>query len=87
MLVNILIGLGLLILLALTFAPLESLGWWAREGADEAAACSGDRDHPVPRGDYDDYVVTYPHRGDRRPGATGGTAVIEAPLRDCRAPA
>ena len=38
MLATIGIALGLLILLALTFAPLESLGWWAREGADEAAS-------------------------------------------------
>ncbi|HOC12540.1 MAG TPA: hypothetical protein PKJ61_01495 [Propionicimonas sp.] len=59
-LVNVLIGLGLLVLLALTFAPLESLGWWAREGADEAAATvqelaaidSGPDDSA-----YDGYVV------------------------------
>ncbi|HQZ00902.1 MAG TPA: hypothetical protein PKV13_02885 [Propionicimonas sp.] len=60
MLVNILIGLGLLILLALTFAPLESLGWWAREGADEAAATvqavTATPSRPQ-EGDYDDYVV------------------------------
>ena len=61
MLVNLLIGVGILVLLALTFAPLESLGWWASRGADEAARTVAEitvsddgNDGPQP---YDHYVV------------------------------
>ncbi|MFZ0529747.1 MAG: hypothetical protein WAL91_04325 [Propionicimonas sp.] len=60
MLINLLVGVIVLILLALTFAPLESLGWWAKEGADQAAKTvqevAAAQARPDP-GDYDDYIV------------------------------
>ena len=60
MLVNLLIALGLLILLALTFAPLESLGWWARDGAEEAAQTVQELAQATATlddSDYDGYVI------------------------------
>lgn len=58
---NILIGLGVLLLLFMTFAPLEALGWWASKGADEAAetvqeltTTDDGNDSPVP---WEHYVV------------------------------
>jgi hypothetical protein len=38
MLTSLLIGLLVVILLALTVAPLDALGWWSNKGADEVAA-------------------------------------------------
>lgn len=38
MLTSLLIGLLVVILLALTVAPLDALGWWSNNGADEVAA-------------------------------------------------
>jgi pimeloyl-ACP methyl ester carboxylesterase len=37
MLTSLLIGVLVFILLALTIAPLDALGWWSSKGADEAA--------------------------------------------------
>jgi len=57
----ILIGVLVFVTLALTLAPLDALGWWSREGADEAAETvskilvedDGD-DTPEP---YEHYIV------------------------------
>ncbi len=38
MVTPLLIGLAVFLLLALTVAPLDALGWWSHRGADEAAA-------------------------------------------------
>lgn len=61
MLTNILIGLGVLILLALAVAPLESLGWWSSKGADEAAKTvaelTGPAEESEPQPAYENYVV------------------------------
>ncbi|MGC3995755.1 MAG: hypothetical protein QM779_16820 [Propionicimonas sp.] len=61
MIVGLLAGIGVLVLLALTVAPLESLGWWSARGADEAAETIEElttpddgNDAPVP---YDHYLV------------------------------
>lgn len=61
MLTSLLVGLLVFLLLALTVAPLDALGWWSREGAQEAAETvaqiltedDGD-DTPEP---YEHYVV------------------------------
>lgn len=62
MLTDILIGVGVLILLALAVAPLESLGWWSSKGADEAAKTvaeitGGDDDEADVQPAYEHYVV------------------------------
>lgn len=57
----ILVGLGVFLLLALTFAPLDALGWWSAKGADEAAETVTElihaegEDHPPDP--YQHYVV------------------------------
>jgi hypothetical protein len=61
MLATLAMGLAVFLLLALTMAPLDALGWWSHKGADEAAEMvaqllvddDGD-DTPEP---YEHYVV------------------------------
>lgn len=61
MLTTLLVGLAVFLLLALTVAPLDALGWWSHRGADEVADTvaqllvedDGD-DTPEP---YENYVV------------------------------
>ncbi len=61
MLNSLLIGLAVFLLLMLTLAPLDALGWWSHKGADEAAQLMADvlveddgDDTPEP---YEHYVV------------------------------
>lgn len=60
MIAGILIGIGVFVLLALAVAPLDALGWWSREGADEAAELVTElhEEQSVDTTtDYDQYVV------------------------------
>lgn len=62
MISNLLWAVLVLALLAAAFAPLESLGWWSKSGADEASetvakTISGELDDNVAKTDYDHYVI------------------------------
>lgn len=58
MISGILIGLGVFVLLALAVAPLDALGWWSREGADEAAELVTElHEEQKTTTDYDQYVI------------------------------
>lgn len=57
MIAGLLLGIGIFVLLALAVAPLDALGWWSREGADEAAELVTELSEPVVATEFDHYVV------------------------------